>query len=88
MQPYAAFHLGEGNITFKQSSDPNYTSDNSTVYGAAAGLDYKLSRNWALRGEADVQRWRLGSSTPAFHPLGVSVGVRYQFHLHNAHGPE
>ena len=87
-QPYAAFHLGYGKLVFTNSGDPNYTHDNSTVYAVVGGVDYRVSRSFSLRAEAEGQRWRLTPAAVPFHPVAVSLGVRYQLHLRNRFGPE
>lgn len=88
LQPFAAFHIGYGKLVFQYVAVPGYTYDDSLVKAFNGGLDYRLSRSWALRGEVERQSWEFNQSAPGFHPLAISAGVRYQFHFHNPQGPE
>ncbi len=80
-KPYGEFLIGDGIIHFPNTRDPNYTHDNSLVTAFGGGLDVSVHRDFAVRAEALTQSWKLGSTNQAFHPLAVSVGIRYQVHL-------
>ncbi len=88
LQPFAQFHVGYGRLTFQQVTTPGYTHDQSLVKAYGGGLDYKLSRAWAVRGEVERQSWNFSGYVYSFYPLAVSAGVRYQFHFRNRFGPE
>ena len=88
LQPFAQFHVGYGRLTFQQVTTPGYTHDQSLVKAYGGGLDYKLSRAWAVRGEVERQSWNFSGYVYSFYPLAVSAGVRYQFHFQNRFGPE
>jgi hypothetical protein len=87
-EPFAQFHVGYGRIAFQYVTTPGYTHDQSLVKAYGGGLDYRLSRSWAVRGEVERQSWFFSGYTYSFYPLAVSAGVRYQFHFHNRLGPE
>lgn len=90
-RPYADFLFGYGIIKYERPQIVNgkpYTSDNSLVYTYGGGLDYELSRHWAIRADLQRQRWKVGDNNPAFHPVQMSLGVRYRFHFHNKYGPD
>lgn len=87
-EPFAQFHVGYGRLAFQYVTKPGYTHDESLVKAYGGGLDYRLSRAWAVRGEVERQSWHFSGYTSSFYPLAVSAGVRYQFHFHNRFGPE
>ncbi len=87
-EPFAQFHVGYGRIAFQYVTTPGYTHDQSLVKAYGGGLDYRLSRTWAVRGEVERQSWHFSGYNYSFYPLAVSAGVRYQFHFHNRFGPE
>ncbi|MEK6397478.1 MAG: outer membrane beta-barrel protein [Terriglobus sp.] len=88
--PYGNLLIGPGTIRFLGPVliAPNYTQNNSLVWTYGGGLDYDLTRSWAVRAEVQGEHWKLSSTDPAFHPLRAGVGVRYQFHFRNRFGPE
>ena len=79
--PYLDFLVESGKIKFDHPEiygSPTYTHDNSLVYDLGGGLDYDLTRSFALKVEVQGQRWRLGAERPAFNPYNGSVGVVYR----------
>ncbi len=87
-QPFAQFHIGYGRLAFQQVTKPGYTHDQSLVKAYGGGVDYKVSRSWAVRGEVERQSWMFSGYVSPFYPLAVSAGVRYQFHFRSRFGPE
>jgi hypothetical protein len=86
-KPYADFLFGHGEAVFRNPSDPNYRSDVSPALTYGGGLDYQLTRSWAIRADVQQERWRFSIRQPIFYPLSASVGVSYQFHFHSRTGP-
>ena len=86
-KPYAEFLFGHGRGTFNTSSDPTYTQDVSAVITYGGGLDYQLTRSWAVRADVQRSRWRYSIHQPYFYPTSVSVGASYQFHFRSRNGP-
>ncbi len=87
-EPYADLLVGKGNAVFNHPDPVTFTHDDSIVFTYGGGLDYSFTRAWAVRGDIQRQRWRFDEGAPAFHPLAISAGLRYQFHFHNQYGPE
>jgi hypothetical protein len=87
IQPYADFLISGGKIEFNQPYDPLYQANRSTVYSYGGGTDLVLTRGWAVKLDVQSQRWRLTHEAAPFHPLAVSVGVRYEVH-NRRYGPE
>jgi hypothetical protein len=89
VQPYVDFLISGGKIEFNHldPAAPDYQANRSTVYSYGGGADVLLTRSWAVRLDAQSQRWKLSHSSPPFHPLLVSVGLRYQIGG-GAHGPQ
>ena len=78
--PYIEVMVGHGNIRFDHPevfNNPNYTHDDSTVYDGGIGLDYSLTPRFAVKVDAQVQRWRTGLQSQVFNPNTISVGVVY-----------
>lgn len=88
LQPFAQFHVGYGRLAFQYVTTPGYTHDQSLVKAYGGGLDYRVSRAWAIRGDVERQSWRFSGYTYSFFPLAVTAGLRYQFHFRNLRGPE
>lgn len=87
LHPYADFLVGYGTLHFTSSS-PAYTHDNSYVTSVGGGVDFSLNHRWAVRADVQRQNWNVGTYSPAFHPVQVGIGVRYQFHFKTKNGPE
>ncbi len=77
-RPYGEVAVGYGSITFQHpviySSGP-YSSDNSFVYAGGGGLDYRITSTVALKGDLQVQSWKLGTEISGFKPVAATVGV-------------
>jgi opacity protein-like surface antigen len=84
--PYADFLIGYGVGTFKQSLGPTYKGNNSTVYSVGGGLDYALTRYWAVRLDYHHESWDFDAPDQPFHPQPVSIGVRYSVHTRSRSG--
>ena len=79
--PYVDFFVGGGKIKFDHPEiygSPNYTHDNSFIYDFGGGLDYDLIRNFAVKIDAQGQRWQIGVEHPTFYPYNASVGLVYR----------
>ena len=76
--PYLDVLVGTGSTNFTDPGDPAYTHDTSLVLDGGAGLDFDLTKNFAIKADFQVQRWRLGQEQPAFSPELVSVGLVYR----------
>ncbi len=80
--PYGDVEVGAGTITFGQpilfATGP-YTHDNSVVLALGGGLDYDVSSRFAIKGDAQYQKWKLGSESNGLTPFVVSAGVVYRF---------
>ena len=55
------------------------------TYGG--GLDYQLTRTWALRADVQRERWRFSQNSPYLYPVALSIGASYQFRFHGRSGP-
>lgn len=90
LHPYGDLLIGPGTIKFLDPAltSPGYTQNNSKVWTYGGGIDYDVTRSFAIRGEIQRESWKLSATDPAFYPLHVGVGVRYQFHFKNRFGPE
>jgi len=74
-RPYADFHLGVGNITYKKGTEENYTppppypttlppisSRTGFTYEFGGGVDYRLARNYGIRlVDFQYQFWDMGT---------------------------
>jgi opacity protein-like surface antigen len=85
--PYADFLIGYGVGTFKVPLGISYTGNNSTVYSVGGGLDYALTRYWAVRVDYHHESWDFDAPDQPFHPQPVSLGVRYSVHTRSRNGP-
>jgi opacity protein-like surface antigen len=79
--PYLDFLIGQGVIHFAHPvvypTGP-YASDNSLVYNFGGGVDYDLTRSFALKAEYQVQSWKLGQSNSRLSPAIATFGVVYR----------
>jgi Outer membrane protein beta-barrel domain len=78
VQPYVDFLISGGKINIKNSNDPDYRKNRSTVYSFGGGADLLLTHQLAIKVDVQSQRWRLTSKGEPFYPLLVSVGLRYE----------
>jgi hypothetical protein len=68
LTPYGKFLVGLGN--------GNFLTGNSFTMTYGGGVDYRLSRKFALRAfDFEYQRWRVN---PTLYPYGGSVGLSYK----------
>ena len=87
VKPYVDVLFGQGRGTFKTSTESFYTHDNSRTIDYGGGLDYQLSRFWAVRADIQRERWDFSVHQPVFSPTAASVGVSYQVHFRSRTGP-
>ena len=86
--PYVDFLLESGKVKFDHPEiygNSNYTHDNSFVYDAGVGVDYDVTRSFAVKAEAQGQRWQIGAERPAFNPFNGSVGIVYRIPFRELH---
>jgi hypothetical protein len=90
IHPYGNFLIGAGTIYYHQINPafPDYTRDNSLVPTYGGGADMDVSPTLAFRAEVQAERWRISDTLPAFNPVRVNFGLRYQFRFRNRYGPE
>ena len=82
--PYANFLIGRGEINYQSggyvSGNLLFFRNDSTVYSPGFGVDYDIAKDWAVKGDYQLQHW----SVPVL-PSGsanansVSAGVVYRF---------
>ncbi len=88
LRPYVDYLIGYGRSNFNLVTDPDYTFDTTRTRGYGGGFDYRVTRFWSLRADAQRQRWRFSVRTPPFNPVEISVGAAYELHFHSRYGPE
>jgi hypothetical protein len=66
--PYGKFLIGFGSGSFLTGS--------ATTLAYGGGVDYHLSRKLNVRGEFELQNWRV---SPNLYPYGYNVGMSYRF---------
>jgi opacity protein-like surface antigen len=76
--PYLTGLIGLGTINFSDPDDPGYNHDNSMVLDLGAGLDFDVTRAFAIKGDLHIQHWQLGKESPVFSPEIVSVALVYR----------
>jgi len=72
--PYADVLVGYGVINVV----PVNFSDNSIAYGAGVGVDFNVTKQFALKVDAQEEFWKLGQATAALTPQMVTVGILYR----------
>jgi len=81
LHPYADALFGIGNITFNHptifASGP-YAKDNGPAFALGGGVDFDISRSFALKADAQYQSWKLGTEQSRLTPLALTVGVVYR----------
>ncbi len=75
--PYGDFLIGTGTIAHTRSG----FTDNSTVPSFGGGVDFDLSKKWALKADYIRQSWKVGKETTGFSPSTLSIGIVYGFHF-------
>lgn len=86
--PYAEYMFGIGRGSFNNPTYPDYMRDYTAIRSYGGGVDYRLTRDFGLQADVQRQRWRFSYLSPYFHPMQVSVGVRYRLHLRSRTGPQ
>ena len=79
--PYVDLLIASGTIKFDHPEiygNSAYTHDNSTVYSFGFGVDYDVTRQFAVKLDAQGQRWVIGVEQPAFEPYNASIGIVYR----------
>jgi opacity protein-like surface antigen len=74
LHPYAGFLIGYGVINYVKFN----ANDNSIAYAVAVGADYNITRQFAVKIDAQEQFWKLGHASSELTPEAVSVGVLYR----------
>ena len=82
--PYAMGGIGRGSMHF---GHPLLTSESSTVYDLAGGLDYDVSYLFGVKAQYSYQFWDFGYYSDGLNPRGFSAGLVYHinslpFHRH------
>lgn len=76
VRPFAKFAGGVGRIDFPSNS--NYTSENSALFSAGGGVEYRLWRTVFVRGEYEYQWWPdFRSGSQSLNPNGFTIGATY-----------
>lgn len=80
-KPYADLLVGPGYIHFKGVT--GYTHDDSIVYSYGAGIDIRVTRNFAARFDLQAQHWNTGSDTytPTIGTIGVTYTIPFRPHV-------
>lgn len=80
--PYGDFLVGPGTIDFPYNV--GYTHDNSVVYSYGGGIDIPVTRNFALKLDAQGQHWNTGNLTytPTLGTVGVTYTIPFRPHFH------
>ncbi|ADW70357.1 outer membrane protein [Granulicella tundricola] len=84
-QPYADLLAGAGSITFNHPTVVNgipYASDNSFIYVFGGGMDYYVTRNFAVKADYNQQLWRLGQNLNRLTPSALTIGIVYRIPFH------
>ena len=74
LRPYTDFLVGYGKINYVQVNG----GDNSIAYDAGVGLDYSITRQFAVKVDAQEQFWKLGQASSELTPTMVSFGIVYR----------
>jgi len=73
--PYGDFMVGYGVLNYVQIN----SNDDSIIYGGGVGLDFDVTKQFALKVDAQEQFWHLGQSSGTLTPQMISVGLVYRF---------
>ena len=73
--PYGDILVGYG-IIYYGSANAN---DDSITYGGGVGLDFDVTKQFALKVDAQEQFWHLGRGSGTLTPQMISVGLVYRF---------
>lgn len=92
-RPYADVMIGRGGIDYLGAgiAVPGtifyYTKSHSTLYAAGGGLDYRLTDDFALKADLQLQRYSTPVTTDG-HVIAKSItlGLAYTFPFHRRKG--
>jgi len=73
--PYGDVMVGYGIINYVQVN----SNDNSITYGGGLGLDFDVTKQFALKVDAQEQFWHLGQGSGTLTPQMISFGLVYRF---------
>ena len=77
VRPFAKALGGVGRIDFPEKN-PSYTYENSGLFSAGGGLEYKLWRTVFVRGEYEYQWWEdFRGGNQSLNPNGFTIGATY-----------
>jgi hypothetical protein len=90
LHPYADFLIGRGQIDYHYPGfvfgNTLYISSNTIVYSPGIGVDYNLTHNWAIKGDAQFQFWNTPvTASGTIHPTALTLGVVYNFDFNRGH---
>jgi opacity protein-like surface antigen len=77
LHPYALAGIGYGKVAYVIGGG----HDDSIVYTVGPGLDYDVTRSWAVKADWQYQFWNVGHETHGFNPTGITVAAVYRFHF-------
>jgi opacity protein-like surface antigen len=75
--PYGFAGIGYGKVAYVIGAG----HDDSIVYTVGPGLDYDVTRSWAVKADWQYQFWNVGHETHGFNPTGITVAAVYRFHF-------
>ena len=73
--PYGDVMVGYGIINYVQVN----SNDDSIIYGGGVGLDFDVTKQFALKVDAQEQFWHLGRGSGTLTPKMISFGLVYRF---------
>ena len=77
LRPFGKFVGGVGRIDFPETT-PFYTYENSGLFSAGGGIEYRLWRTVAVRGEYEYQWWKdFRQGNQSLNPSGFTIGATY-----------
>jgi len=82
LHPYGEFEAGYGIIDLPVLHDPNYTSDNSTIYNFGGGVNIDVGGPFALKIDYQEQSWKLGNANSRLTPTMFTFGIKYTIPPH------
>jgi len=78
VRPFAKALGGVGRIDFPDRVTSSYTYENTGLFSAGGGLEYRLWRTVFVRGEYEYQWWEdFRSGTQTLNPNGFTIGATY-----------
>jgi opacity protein-like surface antigen len=90
LHPYADFLFGRGQIDYQAPGfifgNTLYINSNTFIYSPGIGVDYNLTHNLALKGDAQFQHWNTPVvSSGSIHATALTLGVVYNFDFNRGH---